>query len=153
MDKRDPEWWEKEIKRKSTSNLNTLAYILIFLLICLVLFSAYIYAYLPAGGKIRTFEISENVARLIVYMTTIISVIGITLSGIWRLYNPCFTRYLYTALEIINNLEKIDDKKKQSLRDIVIKKLECCTDRDLKKECKKALEECCEELAELLKTR
>lgn len=149
MDARDPRWWEKEIKRKSTCNLNKLAYILIFLLICLILFSAYIYAYLPAGGKIWTFEISENVARLIIYMTTIISVIGITLSGIWRLYNPCFTRYLYTALEIINNLEKIDEKK-ESLRDIVIKKVECCTDRNRKKKCKKALQECCEELAKLL---
>lgn len=146
---KDAKWWEREIKRKSTRYLDKLIYAPIILLICVIAFAGYIYAYLPQGGKILEFEITQNVARLITYTVTIVSVIGITLSGIWKFRHPSFIRYLYVALDIINDLEGASEEKKTQMRDIVNETLECCTDPNMRKECNGALKECSTKLAGL----
>lgn len=147
----DANWWQQEIRRKSKSTLDILVYVAIILLILIIAFAGYLYAYLPEGGKILGFEIKEPVARIIIYTVGIISVIGITVSEIWKRRHKSFTRYLYVALDIIDNLKDIAEDEKTEMQDIANSYLDCCTDPNNEKECKEALKECCKELAKFAK--
>lgn len=144
----DAKWWQKEIKRRSSSHLDKLIYVLIGLLLCILVFAGYVYVCLPQGGKIWHFELTEIQARLVTYLVTIFSIIGITFSTIWKFYNPSFKQYLYAALDIVSEAKWINSESKAQMQESINRKLSCCTKPNpIRKECEEALKECCEEIA------
>jgi hypothetical protein len=132
-----PSWWYNQIRGRARSLWILVVSLIVVLFIALGFF-VYVQIYLPDGGYIWIFTISPDLAKILRFLGTSSSVIGVSVLLRRLLRKRTWLMYQQVARSLINNLRdknKISEECYKELSSIIQTHLSPCSEGGNKEGC------------------